>query len=63
MRYGHFSPMDAAETALLIDRRRDQAALDARHDPSEMGNTAEPRKKRRLSLRVERHVDAPVEEL
>lgn len=62
-RYEYFFPMDDAETVLLIDRWRDQAALDAHHASSMMAKIAELRKKHGLRLRVERYADAPVEGL
>ena len=56
-RYEYFFPMDDPETVLLIDRWRDQAALDAHHRSSMMKGIAELRDKYKLHLRVERYVD------
>ena len=44
---------------LLIDRWRDQAALDAHHKTPMMAQIAVLRKKYNLKMRVERYVDAP----
>lgn len=56
-RYEYFFPMDDPETVLLIDRWRDQAALDAHHRSPMMADIAALREKHRLRLRVERYVD------
>lgn len=56
-RYEYFFPMDDPETVLLIDRWRDQAALDAHHKSPMMADIAALREKHRLRLRVERYVD------
>lgn len=56
-RYEYFFPMEDPETVLLIDRWRDQAALDAHHKSPMMKEIAELREKYHLRLRVERYVD------
>ena len=56
-RYEYFFPMDDPETVLLIDRWRDQAALDLHHKSPQMGEIAALREKYKLRLRVERYVD------
>ena len=56
-RYEYFFPMDDPETVLLIDRWRDQAALDFHHKSPMMGNIAQLREKYHLRLRVERYQD------
>jgi quinol monooxygenase YgiN len=56
-RYEYFYPMEDPETVLLIDRWRDQAALDAHHKSPMMKEIAELREKHHLRLRVERYVD------
>lgn len=56
-RYEYFFPMDDEETVLLIDRWRDQAALDAHHKSEMMAEIAVLREKYKLRLRVERYVD------
>lgn len=57
-RYEYFFPMENPETVLLIDRWRDQEALDAHHKSPMMGEIAALRKKYGLSMRVERFVTA-----
>ncbi|MBP3428721.1 MAG: antibiotic biosynthesis monooxygenase [Clostridia bacterium] len=56
-RYAYFFPMDDPETVLLIDRWRDQAALDLHHKSEMMEQIAQLRSKYHLYLRVERYVD------
>lgn len=58
-RYEDFFPMEDPETVLLIDRWRDQAALDLHHKSPMMGQIAALREKYHLRLRVERYVDEP----
>ena len=55
-RYEYFFPMDDPETVLLIDRWRDQAAIDAHHRSPMMAKIAELRDKYDLHMRVERFV-------
>jgi len=56
-RYEYFFPMDDPETVLLIDRWRDQAALDSHHKSPMMAQIAALREKHCLRLRVERYKD------
>ena len=56
-RYEYFFPMDDPETVLLIDRWRDQAALDFHHKSPMMAQIAELREKYKLRLWVERYVE------
>lgn len=56
-RYEYFFPMDDPETVLLIDRWRDQEALDVHHKSPMMGKIARLRDKYHLRLRVERYQD------
>lgn len=56
-RYEYYFPMEDAETVLLIDRWRDQAALDFHHQTEMMGQIAALREKYGLHIRVERYVD------
>lgn len=58
-RYAYFFPMDDPETVLLIDRWRDQAALDEHHRSPMMAQIAALREKHHLYLRVERYMDEP----
>lgn len=56
-RYEYFFPMDDPETVLLIDRWKNQEALDAHHKSDIMPRIAALRDKYKLRLRVERYVD------
>jgi len=56
-RYEYFFPMEDPETVLLIDRWRDQAALDFHHKSPMMVRIAALRDKYKLRLRVERYID------
>ena len=55
LRYEYFFPMQDEETVLLIDRWRDQAAIDAHHASPMMGKIAALREKYDLHMRVERY--------
>ena len=55
-RYEYFFPMDDPQTVLLIDRWKDQTALDAHHKSPMMQKIAELREKYGLHMRVERLV-------
>ena len=55
----YYFPAVDPETVLLIDRWRDQAALDIHHKTPMMAQIAALRKKYNLKMRVERYVDAP----
>ena len=56
-RYEYFFPMEDAETVLLIDRWKNQEALDIHHKSEMMKEIAELREKYKLHLRVERYVE------
>ena len=56
LRYEYFFPMDDPETVLLIDRWRDQAAIDAHHASPMMAEIAALREKYDLHMQVERFV-------
>ena len=56
--YRYYYPADDPETVLLVDRWRDQAALDAHHASPMMNRIAELRDKYDLHMTVERFVDA-----
>lgn len=58
-RYEYFFPMEDPETVLLIDRWRDQKALDLHHKTDMMKQIATLRDKYHLRLRVERYLDEP----
>ena len=57
LRYEYFFPMEDPETVLLIDRWKDQAALDFHHKSPMMQQIAQLREKYGLRLRVERYTD------
>ena len=56
-RYEYFYPMEDSETVLLIDRWRNQEAIDFHHKSEMMKQIAELREKYKLRLRVERYMD------
>lgn len=58
-KYEYFFPMDDPETVLLIDRWRDQEALDIHHKSEMMAQIAALRDKYKLRLKVERYINAP----
>lgn len=58
-KYEYFFPMDDPETVLLIDRWRDQEALDIHHKTEMMKQIAVLRDKYHLRLKVERYIDEP----
>ena len=60
-KYAYFFPAEDPDTVLLIDRWRDQAALDVHHKTPMMEQIAALRTKYQLKMRVERFVDAPRE--
>ena len=55
LRYEYFFPMDDAETVLLIDQWRSQAAIDAHHASPMMEKIAALREKDDLHMRGERY--------
>ena len=58
-KYAYYFPAEDPETVLLIDRWRDQAALDIHHKTPMMAQIASLREKYGLRMRVERYADAP----
>lgn len=56
-RYEYFFPMDDEETVLLIDRWKNQEAIDIYHKSPMMKQIAELREKYKLRLKVERYLD------
>ena len=56
-RYEYFFPMEDPEAVLLIDRWRDQAAIDFHHKSEMMTQIAALRDKYGLRLKVERYVE------
>lgn len=56
--YAYYYPAQDPETVLLIDRWRDQGAIDAHHKSDMMDAIAQLRRKYHLKMRVERFRDA-----
>ena len=56
IRYEYYVPLNDAETILLIDSWRDQAAIDAHHASAMMASLAALREKYDLHMTVERYV-------
>ncbi len=56
-KYEYFFPMNDKETVLLIDRWKNQEALDIHHKTDMMKEIAELRNKYKLRMKVERYVD------
>lgn len=56
-RYEYFAPLDDPETIMLIDRWKNQQALDDHHKSTMMGEIAELRKKYNLHMRVEKFTE------
>ena len=56
-KYEYFFPMDDPETVLLIDRWRNQEALDIHHKSPMMQEIAQLRNKYNLHMRVEQFVE------
>ena len=60
LRYQYFQPLDDAETILLIDSWKDQAAIDAHHASPMMAQIAALREKYDLHMSVERFVSEDI---
>ena len=56
-RYEYFFPMDDPETVMLIDRWKNQEALDIHHKSDMMKDIAELREKYKLHMRVEKFTE------
>ncbi len=56
-RYEYFFPMDEPETVLLIDKWKNQEALEFHHKSEMMNEIAELRNKYHLSMKVERFIE------
>lgn len=56
-RYEYYFPMDNTESVLLIDRWKDQQAIDIHHKSEMMIKIAELRKKYNLKMKVDRYID------
>lgn len=59
--YDYYYPAARPDTVLLIDRWRDQAALDAHHASPIMGQIAAMREKYDLHMQVERFISRETE--
>lgn len=57
-RYEYFYPIENPETVLLIDKWKNQEALDIHHKSPMMKTIAELREKYKLHLKVERYTEA-----
>lgn len=55
MRYEYFLPVDDSETVLLIDKWKDEEALDIHHKSEMMKEIVELREKYKLKMRVEKY--------
>lgn len=55
LRYEYFFPMDDKETLLLIDKWKDEEALDIHHKSLMMSEIAQLREKYGLKMRVEKY--------
>ena len=56
-RYEYFFPMEDEETVMLIDRWKNQEALDIHHKSEMMKEIADLRKKYSLKMRVEKFIE------
>ena len=57
LRYEYFFPMDDPETVMLIDKWKDEKALDIHHKSEMMKEIATLREKYNLSMRVEKYTE------
>ena len=55
--YAYYFPMEDPETVLLIDRWKDQAALDLHHKSPMMEQIAALRKKYKIRMKVQRFTE------
>ena len=56
-KYEYFFPMEDNETVVLIDKRKNQEALDLHHKSEMMKEIANLREKYHLKMRVEKYKD------
>lgn len=56
-RYEYFFPMEDEETVMLIDRWKNQEALDIHHKSEMMKQIAELRNKYELKMKVEKYTE------
>lgn len=57
LRYEYFYPMDDPETVMLIDKWKDEKALEIHHKSPMMSQIAELREKYKLSMKVEKYTE------
>lgn len=57
IKYEYFFPLEDEETVLLIDKWKNQEALDRHHKSEMMKEIAELRNKYNLRMKVERYVE------
>ena len=57
LRYEYFFPMDDSETVMLIDKWKDEKALDNHHKSPMMQEISKLREKYKLSMKVEKFTD------
>lgn len=57
LRYEYFFPMDDNETVLLIDKWKNEEALDIHHKSEMMKEISTLREKYKLSMKVEKFMD------
>ena len=55
MKYEYFFPLEDSETVLLIDKWKNEEALDVHHKSTMMKEIAELREKYHLSMKVEKY--------
>ncbi len=55
LRYEYFFPLDDPNTVLLIDKWKDEKALDIHHKSEMMKEIADLREKYKLKMRVEKY--------
>ena len=57
LRYEYFYPMDDPETVMLIDKWKDENALEIHHKSPMMSQITELREKYRLNMKVEKYTE------
>ena len=55
LKYEYFFPIDDSETVLLIDKWKDEEALDMHHKSEMMREIAELREKYNLKMKIEKY--------
>ncbi len=55
LKYEYFFPIDDSETVLLIDKWKDEEALDMHHKSEMMQEIVELRKKYNLKMKIEKY--------